>query len=304
VYKRFDGPIWDPDPQVTVARPADPVAPSSRRRLTAEIVIVLAIFPLPYVVNALAVLLQAAVHEGSPGRFPLPIAAHPGLSFLLDLMLTLEPLAAAALVVYLLRTTGEGGIRAIGLDRSAPRQDLALVLPVFLLCFLVPELGVASLLRLAKVTSIAPASQILPSYYAIAAIATAGVAGVVEEIVVLGFLVRRLEQRGLRPATVLAIAVLVRISYHVYYGWGVIPIMAWAVASVLMYRRYRRLWPFIVVHALWDAGLILVPFFGSAPLVIETLLLAPSTFVFWLLWHKRLARRPDGAPSGARWPAG
>ena len=50
---------------------------------------------------------------------------------------------------------------------------------------------------------------------------------------------------------------LVRISYHLYYGWGVLPILAWALASVLVYRRYRRLWPFIVVHALWDLGLIL-----------------------------------------------
>ncbi len=280
-----------------VARPAEPVAASKRRRLTAEVVIVLAIFPLPYVVNAVASLIQSVLHAGSSGRYPLPITSHLGFSFLIDVLLALEPLAAAALVVLLLSISGEGGGRAIGLDRSDPRQDLALVLPVFLLCFLVPELGVSFLLRAADVRTIAPASQVLPTYFSIVGIATALTAGVVEEIVVLGFLVRRLEQHGLSTAAVVTVAVLVRISYHVYYGWGVLPILAWALASVLMYRRYRRLWPFIAVHALWDLGLILVPFFGAGTVGFETLLLAPSTFAFWLSWRIGLPTGPGSSRS-------
>ncbi len=275
-----------------------------RPRLTAEVLIVLAVFPLPYVLTALAVLAQSAVHRGTPGRFPLPIPGHLGLSFLIDLVLALEPLAAGALVMYLLSISGEGGGRAIGLDRSHPRQDLALLLPVFVLCFLVPEIGVSLLLHASHVRAITPAAQNLPRYFSIAGIATAVSAGVVEEIVVLGFLVRRLEQLGLRPVAVVSIAVLVRISYHLYYGWGVLPILAWAVASVLVYRRYRRLGPFIAVHVLWDVGLILVPFFGAGPLAAEVLLLAPSTFVFWLMWRDRLPRRPDAPRSGSGLPAG
>jgi len=295
---------WRPERAAPAVQAATPVALPARSRLTAEIVIVLAIFPGPYVLNALAVLVQSAVHEGAPGRFPLPIANHLGLSFLIDFVLALEPLAAAALVVYLLSISGEGGSRAIGLDRSDPKQDLALVLPVFLLCFLIPELGVSLLLRAAHVSAIAPASQSLPKYFSVLGIVTAVSAGVVEEIVVLGFLVRRLEQRGLRPAAVVIVAVLVRISYHLYYGWGVLPILAWALASVLMYRRFRRIGPFIVVHVLWDVGLILVPFFGGGPLAVEVVLLVPSTLVFWLMWRKRLPRRPDLPRSSAGWRAG
>jgi len=275
-----------------------------RRRLTAEIVIVLALFPLPYVVNALAVLLQTAVHGGTPGRFPLPIHGHLGLSFLIDVCLALEPVAAAGLAIYLLAISGEGGGRAIGLDRSDPRMDLALVLPVLLLCFLVPEFVVSLLLQAGNVHAIAPASQKLPGYFSIVGIATAVTAGVVEEIVVLGFLVRRLEQRGLQPAAVVLVAVLVRISYHLYYGWGVLPILAWALASVLMYRRYRRLGPFIAVHALWDTGLILIPFFGGGPIVVEVLLLGPCSLLFWLLWRDRLGRGPEVPRSRQGWRAG
>jgi len=123
----------------------------------------------------------------------------------------------------------------------------------------------------------------------------------VEEIVVLGFLVRRLEQRGLRPAAVLVTAALVRISYH--YGWGALPILAWVLASVLVYRRYRRLGPFIAVHAFWDTALILWPFFGATPLVIEVVALTPSSFAFRLMWRNRLARLPDAGRSGPRWRA-
>jgi len=284
-----------------IARPASVVEPSKRRRLTVELLIVLAIFPFPYVVNALAVLIQAAVHEGTTGRFPLPVTAHFGLSFLVDMLLALEPLAAAALALYLLSISGEGGARAINLDRTDLRQDLALLLPVFLLCFFVPEFGVSLLLHAAHVRAITPTSQHLPGYYSIVGATNALTAGVVEEIVVLGYLVRRLEQHGLRPAAVVAIALLVRISYHVYYGWGVLPIAAWALASLLVYRRYRRLGPFIAVHVLWDLALILVPFLGGWPLAIELVILAPSTFVFWLMWRDRLARLPSAPRSGPQW---
>jgi hypothetical protein len=251
---------------------------------------VLAIFPFPYVVNAVAVLIQAVIHAGSSGRFPVPFPSHLGLSFLIDILLALEPLAAAALVAYLLSISGEGGGRAIGIDRSDPRRDLALLLPVFLLCFLIPQVGVSLVLNAVHVRAIAPASQNLPGYFSIVGVVTVAVSAVVEEVVVLGFLIRRLEQLGLGTTAVVAIAVLVRISYHLYYGWGVLPILAWAFASVLMYRRFRRLGPFIFVHLFWDLGLILQPFFGSGPLVAEVLVLTPSTFVFWLLWRNRLSR--------------
>jgi len=298
------GGRWTTGIDEAFACAAPPAPQAMRPRLIAELLIVLAIFPLPYVLTALAVLAQSAVHRGTPGRFPLPVPGHVGLSFLIDLVLALEPLAAGALVIYLLSISGEGGGRAIGLDRSHPKQDLALLLPVFVLCFLIPEIGVSLLLHASHVRAIAPAAQNLPRYFSIAGIATAVSAGVVEEIVVLGFVVRRLEQLGLRPVAVVTVAVLVRISYHLYYGWGVLPILAWAVASVLVYRRYRRLGPFVAVHVLWDVGLILVPFFGAGPLAAEVLLLAPSTFVFWLMWRDRLPRRPDAPRSGPGLPAG
>ena len=67
----------------------------------------LAIFPLPCVVRVVAVLIQAAVHSGAKGRCPMPISSHLGLSFLVDFLLALEPLAVSTLVVCLLSNSGE-----------------------------------------------------------------------------------------------------------------------------------------------------------------------------------------------------
>lgn len=119
-----------------------------------------------------------------------------------------------------------------------------------------------------------------------------------EEIVVLGFLVRRLEQLGLRPTTVVVVAVLVRISYHAYYGWGVLPLFAWALMSVIVYRRYRRLAPFIVVHVLWGATLAFAPVLRPGLLGLEVVAFSVAAFVFWLMWKGRLARVPDATPRG------
>jgi hypothetical protein len=84
-----------------------------------------------------------------------------------------------------------------------------------------------------------------------------------EEIVVLGYLVRRLEQRGHGLVAIVAIAVAVRVSYHLYYGWNAIPILLWALASVLVYLRVRRLLPFIICHIAWDVAIPLQAFYPA-----------------------------------------
>ena len=287
-----------------VARPAAPVDRSRRRRLTVEVLIVLGIFPFPYVVNALAALIQAAVGEGSTGRFPIPISSHAGLSFLLDMLLALEPLAAAALVLYLLWISGEGGSRAIGLDRSDPKQDLALSASrCSCSAFSCPSSGSPCCFNQSTSGRLPRRARACPGTSRLSEPPTPSQLGSSRRSWSLDSWYGDWSSAASGSAAIVTVAVLVRMSYHVYYGWGFLPIAAWALASVLMYRRYRRLAPFIVVHALWDLGLILIPFFGGGPVAVETLLLAPSTFVFWLMWRNRLATRPEKPRSARGWPA-
>ncbi len=111
-------------------------------------------------------------------------------------------------------------------------------------------------------------------------------AGIVEEIVVLGYLVRRLEQRGYSATTIVLIAVGVRVAYHLYYGWDVLPIVLWAFASVVVYLRIRRLLPFIVCHVMWDIAVplkALYPGFYSAMAEV-VFLAAVVVMAVWIRW--------------------
>jgi len=277
------------------AEPARPVPRHARRRLALELVIVLAIFPLPYVITAIQALVAYLLGEGAGRRIPVLFPGHTGAGFPFILLEVLLPLGAGALVLYLLSLPGgDGGPAAIGLDRKQTRADLALLLPVFVLCDLVPIGGGGLLLHALGVHGPSPATGGLPAYYDAAYVAMAAVAAIVEELVVLGYLVRRLEQLGLRPLFVVVVAVAVRGSYHLYYGWGVLPILAWATVSVVLYRRFRRLAPFIIVHALWDTGLFLLGHFLFAEIVVLT----PLTIAFTAMWWRYL---PPRAPPRSGW---
>lgn len=280
-------------PGVLVPGPAKVVTnPEARRLLRFELLVVMAIFPLPYVLTAAVSLVNSIVNpKKTEQRFPAVITGHEGLSLPFVVMVYLLQLAAPALVLYLLRRSGEGSA-AIGLplDRSGLRGDAALLLPVFGAAFFGPLIVLQVILASAGVHGYSPSSAGLPAGYAVAVLAAGFQAGVVEEIVVLGYLVRRLEQLGLRTGPLIAVAVAVRISYHVYYGVGVVAFVAWAAVSVIFYRRFRRLWPFIVVHVLWDCVLGLEAIFGGWVVLGAALVLLPTTAAFTGMWWSSLER--------------
>ena len=82
-------------------------------------------------------------------------------------------------------------------------------------------------------------------------------AGFIEEIVVLAFVVATLEQAGRSHLKIVAVAVVLRLGYHIYYGPGVVGIALWATAFVWLYLRYRTIVPLIVVHCVWDLFAVL-----------------------------------------------
>src|SRR5215472_2817536 len=82
-------------------------------------------------------------------------------------------------------------------------------------------------------------------------------AGVVEETVVLAFVVTTLRQAGRPLAEILAVAVLLRCSYHDYYGFGVVGIAIWAAVFVWLYLRTGSVLPMMIVHVLWDGAIFL-----------------------------------------------
>jgi len=81
--------------------------------------------------------------------------------------------------------------------------------------------------------------------------------GAFEEVFLLGFLMRGLQERGLSIS--LGVMVLVRVSYHLYQGpLGALYMLVFGLVFGLFYARSQRLWPAVFAHMMCDV----IPFVG------------------------------------------
>jgi uncharacterized protein len=93
-------------------------------------------------------------------------------------------------------------------------------------------------------------------------------AAVLEEVIVLGYLVTRLRQLSWSPWMAIAGSAGLRASYHLYQGWGgFLGNLAMGVLFGVLFLRWRRTWPFVIAHLLLDlsAGLGYVLFREHLP---------------------------------------
>jgi hypothetical protein len=73
-------------------------------------------------------------------------------------------------------------------------------------------------------------------------------------VVVLGYLVTRLQQLRWSPGRAIAVSAVLRGTYHLYQGWGGFAgnLAMGLLFGVLFLRWGRRTWPFVVAHTLLD----------------------------------------------------
>jgi len=85
--------------------------------------------------------------------------------------------------------------------------------------------------------------------------------GVLEEVVVLGFVFTRLRQLAWTPWLVVGASALLRGSYHLYQGFGgFLGNLVMGLVFGWVYLRWRRVGPLVVAHVILD----LVAFIGYA----------------------------------------
>ena len=180
----------------------------------------------------------------APGR--------PWLDLALQLVSLAQGLAPVALVWYMLARSGEG-LSDIGVDLSQPARDglrgaalAALIggtgLGLYLIAF---HLGV-SLNVVAE--SLPPVWWRIPVL-----VLNAAQNGILEEIVVLGYLIRRLGQLGWSPWAAIVFSAVLRGSYHLYQGFG--GFVGNAIMGLIFgyfYQRTRRVLPLVVAHTILD----------------------------------------------------
>lgn len=215
---------------------------------------------------------------------------------LADIAFTAAPIA---MVWGFMRLTGDRFVR-IGLVAKPAGQTARETWWAFVWLFVVT--GALSILLDLAITAIPNAERLTASIQvgpgvsfvdlAITGIPAAICAGLLEEIVVLGFAYRVLERLGLSDRAIVIILVSLRMSFHLYYGLTAIVLMPWAFVSVIFYRRYRRLWPLIIGHAAWDIYAILSSASDIAELiglVVMVLLTIIAIVVATVRWRR--ARR-------------
>ncbi|GAB2838481.1 type II CAAX endopeptidase family protein [Streptomyces daliensis] len=253
----------------TASTPASPVPPGgglSPRLLRQETVLVLALSLGASAVSALISFIGSLTAPGGLADQAAKLNTsrapdRPWLDLAWQLFGIATALVPVALVAHLLTRERAGGLRALGLDRRRPGFDAgwgALVAAGIggtgLLLYLGARAGGFNL-------TVVPES--LPDVWwkFPVLIASAVQNSVVEEVIVVGYLLRRLDQSGWAPMAALAASAVLRGSYHLYQGiGGMLGNMAMGVIFVLLYRRWGRVGPLVVAHALID----IVAFTGYA----------------------------------------
>ncbi|GHJ39025.1 membrane protein [Streptomyces sp. TS71-3] len=191
---------------------------------------------------------QAATMNASaaPGR--------PWLDLAWQLFGIATALVPVALVAHLLLREGSG-LRALGFDRGRPRFDAARGV---LIAAAIGSTGIAFYLAARGLGfNLTVVPEALPGVWwkfpvlVLSAVQNA----VLEEVIVVGYLLRRLDQLGWKPGRTLLASSVLRGSYHLYQGvGGFLGNMAMGAVFVFLYRRWGRVGPLVVAHSLLDIG--------------------------------------------------
>ncbi|WP_420124615.1 CPBP family intramembrane glutamic endopeptidase [Nakamurella sp.] len=191
----------------------------------------------------------------------VPQAQASYLDLLKQLLTILRGLAWGGLGLYLLWRSGVDLRTRLGLDRSRPWSDLGVGV---VLTAVIGIPGIALYLGAVAAginLTVAP-STLNDVWWRLPVLVLAAIEnGFLEEVLVVGYLVTRLEQLRLPGWAVIGVSAVLRGSYHLYQGFGgFLGNAAMGVVFAWWFRRTRRLWPLVIAHSLLD----IVAFAGYA----------------------------------------
>jgi membrane protease YdiL (CAAX protease family) len=177
----------------------------------------------------------------------------PWLDLTYQLLGILFALVPVLLAVHLLRRDRPDARQTLGLDLRRPGADLgwgaalaaAIGLPGLALVYAAATLGLNASLVPAALPDIWWAVPVL--------ILAAAQNAVLEEVVVVGYLLTRLRELSWSTGAMIAGSAVLRGSYHLYQGFGAfVGNAVMGVVFALFFLRTRRVLPLIVAHTLLD----------------------------------------------------
>ncbi|MEQ4519011.1 CPBP family intramembrane glutamic endopeptidase [Pseudarthrobacter sp. B907] len=183
---------------------------------------------------------------------------------LLDILFALVPVV---LVIYFLTEhrpaglaggtltggTGASAFRKLGFNFARPGKDLLQGLGLAALIG-IPSLGLYAAGRALGITTAIIPSALDSYWWTVPVLILSAVRhGIVEEVIVVGYLLDRLGKFGWGMPLAIFASSMLRGSYHLYQGFG--PFIGNAIMGVifaLIYTRTRRVMPLVIAHALLD----------------------------------------------------
>ena len=230
--------------------------PAERRAVKIELVVVFAVTLGMSGARSLLSLVDSLLRPEPLNQQAVAINVPQARLDLIDLLkqvLSASQLFAwGALGLYLLWRAGRGLAR-VGLDRSRPGRDMLWGAG---LAALIGIPGIALYLvghRLGFNLTVLPSTLDEAWWRPIVLTLAAAGNSFAEEVLVVGYLISRLRQLGLREnASLLASAVL-RGSYHLYQGFGgFVGNIVMGLVFGRLWQRTNRLWPLVAAHTLLD----------------------------------------------------
>ncbi|HEX6449671.1 MAG TPA: CPBP family intramembrane glutamic endopeptidase [Trebonia sp.] len=252
-------PVWT-DPQ--------PMSGPARRLLWWEIIALFSVSLGASAVRAVVSLIGSLTEREALSAQHVVINAsqapgRPVFDLILQLVSIAIGVAPALLAFYLLARNGERP-SSIGVDASQPGRDLlrgaglaAVIggggLGLYILAF---KAGISLNIVAAGLPNVWWRFPVL--------VLSALQDGILEEVLVVGYLLSRLRMLGFSPASAVAISAVLRGSYHLHQGIG--PFFGNVIMGVLfgtLFFRWQRTNPMIIAHTLINS----VAFIGYALLV-------------------------------------
>jgi membrane protease YdiL (CAAX protease family) len=193
--------------------------------------------------------------SAAPGR--------PWLDLAYQLLGILFALVPALLALHLLNRTDPPAFRTIGLDLREWPADLGRGAALAALIG-IPGLGLYLASHALGVNATVVPAALPHVWWAIPVLVlSAAQNALLEEVVVVGYLLRRLGQLGLPPWMGVGVSAVLRGSYHLYQGFGgFVGNLVMGIVFGAAYRRWGRVAPLAVAHTLLDV----VAFVGYAVL--------------------------------------
>jgi membrane protease YdiL (CAAX protease family) len=232
----------------------------TRRDLARETRWVMVAFLVPVVISAVLVLAQHVAGVEDIARFPSIVSHHPLTNMALGILSYLPVAAVVPLALFLLSRTGQDA-RTLGLD--APSLGRAVIPGLGLgAASFGAELVVSAILLAIfinhKSLFVNPSLHGIPKYYLLWGIVVSAVTAVTEEVIVNGYLITRLEQLGWTPRASLILSLILRTSYHVYYGLGFLLTIPFGFFVTRSFQKHHKLSRPIMAHFLYDAILFTI----------------------------------------------